>query len=151
MILARAVATAKPPVSLTRRLARGAIKQFDQLVGLLALLRRVTADNGAFDAPAEMIFQHLSLRPRQRRANGLNLRQDIDTVTVFLDHVRNATHLPFDTTQPVQQLRLVVLGQGASSGLLSYTDRQYGGNTPYRYIGARGGGMGLKRRPDDGR
>ena len=115
MTLASASATAQSPSFLARRLPRGAIKQFDQIKSLLALLRRVAADDHAFDATAKMVLQHLGLRPLQRRADDLNLRQHVETVTVFFNHDRDAAHLPSNAAQPVEQLRLVVLGRGASS------------------------------------
>jgi hypothetical protein len=93
---------------------------------VLALLAQIAADDGAFDAMAEVILQHLGLDPRQRRANRLQLGQDVDAIAVLFHHPGDTTHLALDAAQAVEQFGLVVLGQGASSGSWSYTRPGHG-------------------------
>lgn len=54
------------------------------------------------DAMADMIAQHLFLQPPQRRTHGGDLRDDVDAIAVVLDHARQAAHLTFDSTEPLE-------------------------------------------------
>lgn len=54
-----------------------------------------------------MIVENFAFDPRQRRACGLELRQDIDTVAPTLNHAGYAAHLAFDPVQ-ARELALVI-------------------------------------------
>ena len=47
-----------------------------------------------------MVTQYLLLHPIQSRFNRADLGQDINAVTILLDHERYAAHLPLDPAEP---------------------------------------------------
>src|SRR2546423_14756813 len=85
------------------QLPGGASEQLDQFSRLLALLLGIATDDRAFDAMMKVALEHFGLDPRERRPNGLQLRQDVDAVAVLFDHARNAAHLAFDSAQAIEQ------------------------------------------------
>jgi hypothetical protein len=78
------------------RLTLRARQDVHQLGHLAPLLLRVTAGDGVLDAMGDVILQYGFLNPAQGGARGIDLRQDIDAIAVFLHHSGYAAHLPFD-------------------------------------------------------
>jgi hypothetical protein len=74
-------------------------KDLHQFGDFAALLIRIPAGDGVLDTMSDVIAQNLLLNPAQCRASGADLGDDIDTVTVFLDHTRNAAHLSLDPAE----------------------------------------------------
>ena len=50
----------------------------------------------------DVVAQHLLLDAPQRRADGGDLRDDVDAVAVLLDHAGEAAHLALDAAQALQ-------------------------------------------------
>jgi len=91
------------------RSAIGSAQHFHELGDLLLLLGLVATRNGVADAVIDMIAQDLLLDAPQRRAYGRNLRDDIDAVSVFLDHAGKAANLALDAIEALQARRFGVL------------------------------------------
>src|SRR5690606_6803970 len=70
---------------------------------------------GAFDAVVQVILEDLALDPREGRADGAGLGQDVDAIAIILDHAGHAAHLSLDAVQAVEQGGLVVAVQGGVS------------------------------------
>lgn len=84
-----------------------------QLGDLPALIGLVAARDRVLDAMRDVILQHFFLNPAQRRAHGGDLRDDIDTVAIFIDHAREPAHLAFDPVETFLAGRLDVLSHVA--------------------------------------
>src|SRR5262249_59704518 len=82
--------------------ARRAGEDLHELGDLAALLAGVAAGDGALDAMADMVAQHLVLDPLQGGARRGDLGQDVDAVAILLDHAGDAAHLSFDSIEPPQ-------------------------------------------------
>ncbi len=72
------------------------IGEFNDLAALPAF---VAGYSRVFDATADMIFDDLVFDADERRADGGNLSDYINTITIFLKHARNAANLTFDAAQ----------------------------------------------------
>jgi len=66
---------------------------------LAPLVRLVARRDRVRDTVRDVLAQDFLLDPAQRGANSRDLRHDIDAVAIFIDHARQATHLPFDTIE----------------------------------------------------
>src|SRR5688572_18266635 len=84
------------------RSAMGTRKNIDQLADLAALIGLIAGSDRVLDAMRDVVAQDLLLDPAQRRAHRRNLGDDVDTVTVLLDHAREAAHLSLDALEPVE-------------------------------------------------
>ena len=62
-----------------------------------------------FNTVTNVIPKDLLLQSTKCRTDCRDLRDDIDAVTVFLDHAREPTHLSLDSVQPLGGFRLDVL------------------------------------------
>lgn len=67
-----------------------------QLRDLLPLLRLVAARNRMLDTMPNVIFQHSFLNPPQRCTHSGYLGDNIDAITLLIDHLGDAAHLAFD-------------------------------------------------------
>src|SRR5262249_11420834 len=79
--------------------ARGAAKDFHQLLDLLRLLGGIAAREGVVDAVLHMLAQDILLDTLQRRAHGRDLRENVDAVSLLLHHAGDAANLTFDPVQ----------------------------------------------------
>jgi hypothetical protein len=66
------------------------------LFGTIAGIDRV------LDAMSDVIAQNFLFDPAQSRPNGSDLRYDINTIAVFLDHAGKATDLTLDAVKPLE-------------------------------------------------
>src|SRR6266704_541572 len=71
-----------------------------QLRDLFALIGLVPACNRVFDAMRHVILQYFFLDAPQRGPDRRDLRDDIDAVTVLVDHLGETADLAFDPAQP---------------------------------------------------
>ena len=78
-----------------------------QLGDLPALIGSIAALNGVLDAMGYVIAQHFFLDAAESRADGRNLRHDVDAVPPFLHHLGEAANLTFDAVQAFRQPALV--------------------------------------------
>jgi hypothetical protein len=92
------VVAASPNVSALRE--RGDIAS---LVGLVSGSYRV------LDAVTDMVPEDLLFQTPQRRTRRCDLRDNINTISVFLDHAPKPAHLSFNPIQPLPSFRLDVL------------------------------------------
>ena len=74
-------------------------KHIHELCDLLALIGLIAGRNGVLDAMANMVAKDFLLNASKSCAHGIDLRDDVDTVTVFIDHSRQTSHLSFDTAE----------------------------------------------------
>jgi len=84
-----------------------------QLRYLFPLIRLVAARDRAFDAMRHMIPQHFFLDTAKRRAHRRNLRDDVNAVTVLVDHLGEAADLALDPAQAFLTGSLDVLTHAA--------------------------------------
>lgn len=82
--------------------AARAAEHLHELGNLLALLIRVTARNRVLDAMRDVIVQDLLLDPGKGCPDRRDLRHDIDTVAIVLDHASEAADLAFYAAQAFQ-------------------------------------------------
>jgi hypothetical protein len=83
-------------------LAVGAADHSHQLFDLPALIGLAAGVYGVFDTVTNMVAKDFLLDPSQGSTDGGDLRHDVDTVSIVLDHAGEAPDLPFD---PVEALR----------------------------------------------
>src|SRR5687767_14427188 len=79
----------------------------DGVRGFLDLRGRVAAASGLDHAVRDMTFEQSDRDRLQRLGRGRDLRQDVDTVRILLDHPVDAPDLPLDPAQPAEQGLLV--------------------------------------------
>lgn len=84
----------------------GSREHVNKLAHLTPLLAPVAARNRVLDTMGDVILEDFLLDPPKRGAHRRYLRDDIDTITVALDHAGEPTHLPFDTVEPAKTRRL---------------------------------------------
>ena len=84
-------------------LAVGTTHHIHQLGDLATLLGLIARGDRAFDAMGDMIAQDFLLRAAQRRTHGRDLRDDVDTVAIVLDHPGEAADLSFDAFEPLER------------------------------------------------
>ena len=84
-----------------------------QLGDLLALIGLVAARDRVLDPMRDLILQHFILEPAQRRGHGGAMRDDVDALTVLVDHAREPAHLAFDPVETFLAGRLDVLSHAA--------------------------------------
>jgi heavy metal sensor kinase len=92
--------------SLGPRVCLGAAFALQEGTLILALLARVAAGDGVLDAVRHVVAQHLLLDPPQRRAHRRQLGDDVDAVSVLVDHAPQTAHLALDAAQALQAGRL---------------------------------------------
>lgn len=51
------------------------------------------------DAMADVVAKHFLLQSPQRRPHGGDLGDDVDTITILLDHARETAHLALDAAE----------------------------------------------------
>jgi hypothetical protein len=73
-----------------------------QLGDFATLLRAITGGNGILDTMRDVIAQDFLFGAAQRRANGSDLRDDIDAVAILFNHAGEATDLPLDSLKPLE-------------------------------------------------
>ncbi len=95
--------------------AVGATENVDQLVDLALPFFRVATADSIGDAVGSMIPDHFRLDPAERRTNGCDLGNHIDTVAIRINHPRNPADLAFDSVESLANrlfrviLHLVIL------------------------------------------
>src|SRR5947208_16609236 len=80
----------------------GAAYHVHQLCDLAALVGLVAGRYRVLDAMGDMIAKDFLLDPAQRRPRRGDLGDDVDAVTVALDHAGEAANLSLDPVQPFQ-------------------------------------------------
>ena len=80
----------------------GARKDIDQFADLSALVSLISGRDRVLDAMRDVVAQDLLLDPAQRGTHRGNLRHDVDTVAVLLDHPGEAARLPLDALEPIE-------------------------------------------------
>lgn len=75
---------------------------FSQFGNFLALLGRVSAGNGMFDAMADMILEDCFFDAAQGGANRRNLRNNVNAISLVFDHARDATDLTLDLVEALE-------------------------------------------------
>jgi hypothetical protein len=73
-----------------------AVEDGDQLLDLPATLNLVTRSRRIGNTMLDVILKHETFNARERRTHRLQLGDDVDAITVVLNHAHEATHLPFD-------------------------------------------------------
>src|SRR3954463_12771219 len=86
---------------------REALHGLEQLAALLLGRGRIARRERACDAVLHVLFEDLESHRLEGRADGAELRQDVDAVAVVPDHSRDAAHLAFDAGEALQKLLLV--------------------------------------------
>lgn len=86
------------------------VHQFSDLAPLVGL---VAAGNGVFNAMRNVVTEDFLLDPPQRGAYGLDLRDDVDAITIVLDHAGKAAHLTFNAAQSFDGGTLAVFAHKA--------------------------------------
>ncbi len=61
------------------------------------------------DTVTDMVLEDLLFQTPQRRTRCCDLRNNINTISVFLDHAPKPAHLSFNPIQPLPGFRLDVL------------------------------------------
>jgi hypothetical protein len=108
----------KQGVSLTSqtvcsRSAFGAAKHIHEFRNFLALIGFVAGGYGVLDTMADMVAKDFLLNAPERCAHGVDLRDDVDTVTVFIDHSRQPSYLSFDPAEAFAATDLDVVSHAA--------------------------------------
>jgi len=93
-----------------RQLTRCSAEGVNELGNLAPPLGRITADDGVLDTVRDMVTQDFFLDAPQCRADGRDLRDDVDAIAVFLDHAGKTSHLAFDAVQTLQTGSFRMLG-----------------------------------------
>src|SRR5215475_1844137 len=70
------------------------LHQFRNLVALIGL---VAGGDRVFHAMGDVIAQNFFLDAAERGAHSRNLCDEVDAIAVFVDHLREAAHLAFDS------------------------------------------------------
>ncbi len=83
----------------SRGSAAGAAEHVDQLGDLLPLLALIAGGDRVLDAVRDVVAQHLFLDLAERGPYRRDLRDDVDTVPIVLDHAGNTPHLPLDADE----------------------------------------------------
>ena len=83
----------------TLALALGPREHIDQLVDRPILIADVIALHRLFDAVSDVIAEDLLLYPTQGGAHGGDLSDDVDAITAFFDHAREAAYLTLDAIE----------------------------------------------------
>ena len=78
----------------------------DQFIDFVSLFGRVTGSEGIGNAMRHMVTQNLFFNLVQRRADGIDLRQDLHAVAIFIDHAQQSADLAFDPFQTSDNGRL---------------------------------------------
>jgi hypothetical protein len=79
-----------------------------QFFYLAALLSLVVGVYRMLDAVTNVVLQDLLLQAAQSGPGRCNLGDDVDTVSIFLDHAREPAHLPLDPVQSLCGVHLAV-------------------------------------------
>ena len=83
------------------------LNRLEELGRLLVRLRRVARGERAGDAVLHVILEHLDPDRLEGGVDGSELGENVDAVAVVLDHLGDASHLPLDPGEPLQELLLV--------------------------------------------
>lgn len=87
----------------------GPLDHVHQFCHLLSLFIGIAAGNRMLNAMADMVFQHGFLNAPEGSLHRSDLRDDVDTVSLFLDHPRNPANLAFDFVQSLYAGRCCVV------------------------------------------
>jgi len=93
-------------------------EHLEKLVHLPLLLGGVAAADGLGDAVLDVVAEHRLLHTSQRRPGRADLREDVDAVTLLLDHADEPAELALDPAEPVELARVPgvpVLGRPLSA------------------------------------
>src|SRR5215471_15776353 len=74
------------------------LHQFRNLATLIGL---VAGGDRVFHAMGDVITQNFFLDAAERGAHSRNLCDEVDAIAVFVDHLREAAHLAFDSAEPL--------------------------------------------------
>lgn len=91
----------------------GTAKHIHEFCNFLALVGFIAGGYGALDAMANMVAKDFLLNAPERCAHGIDLRDDVDTITVFIDHFRQSAHLSFDPVEAFAATGLDVVSHAA--------------------------------------
>src|SRR6185295_3235306 len=85
-----------------------ALDRFHQLLALCGRLLRVPRGERIRHAVIHMVVQHSERKTFERGVHRRDLSEDVDAVTVVLDHPLDSPHLTFDAMEPLHERLLVV-------------------------------------------
>ena len=83
------------------------LQDFDQFLKLCPLILGVARGDGAFDTMSGVIFEDEPFDAFEGCLDRSGLAQDINAITIIINHTRNSAHLPFDLFQSSQRRVLV--------------------------------------------
>jgi hypothetical protein len=75
---------------------------FDEFSNLSALFAFVTRNDRMLDTMGDVLLDDLVLDACERGTDSCNLGQDVDAVSIFIEHSRNAANLTFDAVQALK-------------------------------------------------
>lgn len=78
----------------------GAIDDCDQLIDLPFPFLLIPRSNCIGNAVTHVVLEHEALDTRQSCARSLNLGDDIDTISIVINHLYEPPDLPFDPGKP---------------------------------------------------
>lgn len=91
------------------RLAARSAEHLHEFRDLLALLGFVACSDRMLDAMGDVIAQNFLFDTGKGRARGSDLRDEVDAIAVFVDHLREAANLAFDAVEAFFARNLDVL------------------------------------------
>jgi hypothetical protein len=96
------------------RLPRHPADRRDQFLDLVPLIGHVAGGERGGDTMRYVITKDLLLDFVQSRPDRMNLRQDVDTIAIVLDHPKQTANLTFDTPEAFGDFRFgsIVHGHG---------------------------------------
>lgn len=104
----------------TARSMASAFKQFNQFVDLALTFPVRSTVKGIGYAMLEVIAQNLLLYLAEGSLDRSNLGQDINAITILVDHAGNAAHLPFDPAEARELRRLQFRDHALNYTLVGY-------------------------------
>ena len=90
-------------------LSRRAPHDIHQFRDLAPLVGFVAGPDRMIDAVRHVIAEDLFLDAAQRSTYRADLRHDVDAITIFFNHARQAPHLPLYAVEPADGRDLAVL------------------------------------------
>src|SRR4029078_9614292 len=85
-----------------------ALDCFHELLALRGRFLRVPRGERIRHAVVHMVVQHPERQALERGVHRCDLGEDVDAITVLLDHPLDSPHLTFDAMEPLHQRLLVV-------------------------------------------
>ena len=111
-----------------QRLTLHAAENIHKFGDLAPLFTLVAGSDGVRDAMRNMIGKDFLLGTAQSGTRRRELRDDVDTVAIVLDHARQPAHLALDPLQPLEHR---CLGIRAHSGYIPLPGIRYKGRGPW--------------------